>query len=141
MPASLIFMPREVLDKLDLTDEEFDKVEAARRAFGEKHRPPQMERNGERPSKDQMEANRKKMEAVFSQPLTRDPIELLKGAERAQFGASGCGIDWLRPDVQASPSPAGLSEQVFRGDVCNCQGRVCRDLQGNVRALQWRSAC
>lgn len=79
--------------------------------------------------------------AVFSQPLTRDPIELLKGAERAQFGASGCGIDWLRPDVQASPSPAGLSEQVFRGDVCNCQGRVCRDLQGNVRALQWRSAC
>ncbi|MBU6437522.1 MAG: hypothetical protein KGQ77_08340 [Betaproteobacteria bacterium] len=79
--------------------------------------------------------------AEFSQPLTRDPVDLLRSTERAQFGARGCGIDWLRPEVESAPSSAGLREQVFRGDVCNCQGRVSRDLHGDVRALQWRSAC
>lgn len=62
-PASLIFMPREVLDKLDLTDDEFEKIRTARQDFMEKHHPEQPKQGTERPTREQMDARRKKMEA------------------------------------------------------------------------------
>ena len=33
------------------------------------------------------------------------------------------------------------SVEVFRGSVCNCQGRMVRDTRGRVTALVLRSAC
>ncbi len=49
---------------------------------------------------------------------------LLKAAEEDSFHPAGCGMDWSKPEVVATEKPPGSHAVVFRGDSCNCQGRV-----------------
>jgi hypothetical protein len=79
--------------------------------------------------------------ARFERPPAEDPLALLARAERAAFGESGCGIDWKPDEVGAVDGQPGVTETVYRGDVCNCQARVRRGAQGQVLALLLRSAC
>lgn len=68
-------------------------------------------------------------------PANDDPRELLQHAERASFSPAGCGIDWHKP------AESSATAQVWRGDVCQCQARVQRDIAGRVVSLGLRSAC
>jgi hypothetical protein len=79
--------------------------------------------------------------AHFEQPPAEDPLALLARAERAAFGDGGCGIAWKPDEVGAVDGQPGVTETVYRGDVCNCQARVRRGAQGQVLALLLRSAC
>ena len=51
-------------------------------------------------------------------------LTLLKAAAEDSFRDGGCGIDWNKPEVVAGEKPSGAHAVVFRGDSCNCQGRV-----------------
>jgi hypothetical protein len=77
----------------------------------------------------------------FEQPPAEDALALLARAERAAFSDGGCGIDWKPDEVGAVDGQPGVTETVYRGDVCNCQARVRRGAQGQVLALLLRSAC
>ena len=68
-------------------------------------------------------------------------IEALQRAERAAFGAEGCGIDWRRNEARTAPAEAGATDAVFSGEVCNCQGRIRSDASGRVIELAFKSAC
>jgi hypothetical protein len=50
-------------------------------------------------------------------------VALLKEEEVDSFGHSGCGIRWGHGTRESSETP-GAFEVVYRGDVCNCQGRL-----------------
>jgi len=76
-------------------------------------------------------------EARFVAPPAQ-ATPLLQQAERAAFGAGGCGIDWQHPETR---SAGGGSEVRFRGDTCQCQAIVRRDAAGRVVALGLRSTC
>jgi hypothetical protein len=80
-------------------------------------------------------------EVRFATPLAEDPIALLTGAEQKAFPPKGCGIDWRQEDTQPADDDANARESIYRGDVCNCQGRVRRDPAGRVMGLLLRSAC
>lgn len=80
-------------------------------------------------------------EAHFVAASREPPLALLQGAERAAFGAAGCGIDWARPEVRPSDAPASGATTVYRGDVCNCQARIERSSAGAVVMVGLRSAC
>ncbi len=80
-------------------------------------------------------------EARFVVPPGEPPLLLLQRAERAGFGAAGCGIDWTRPEVSAGEGPVGEATTVYRGDVCNCQARIQRNASGVVVVLGLRSTC
>ena len=73
--------------------------------------------------------------------LAADPLSVLQPAERAAFGAKGCGIDWLHPETQASPRVPAGQELVFRGETCNCQARLLKNATGRVIGLRLTSAC
>ena len=76
-------------------------------------------------------------EARFVAP-PGDPAKVLQQAERAAFGADGCGIDWQRPETV----PAGDGRETrFRGHTCQCQASMRRDAAGKVVALGLRSTC
>jgi hypothetical protein len=77
-------------------------------------------------------------EARWAKPFAGEPLELLRRAERVGYAPGGCGIDWQKPE---SESREGGTEQVFWGDVCNCQAHIRRDANGRVIALIMRSAC
>lgn len=79
--------------------------------------------------------------AVFLRPPVQPPLALLAAAERASYGQSGCGIEWQRPETRPSLRLPAATEQVYRGDVCNCQGIVERDGAGRVTALGLKSSC
>jgi hypothetical protein len=67
-------------------------------------------------------------------------LALLKKGELDSYGKDGCGIDWNKPEDQSMEDPPGSHATVFRGDSCNCQGRIV--YQGNsVVALVLSSAC
>lgn len=68
-------------------------------------------------------------------------IVALQRAERAAFGAEGCGIDWRRNEARIAPAEAGATDTVFSGEVCNCQGRIRSDASGRVVELAFKSAC
>lgn len=69
-----------------------------------------------------------------------EAIPLLRAAEQDGFGAGGCGIRWEDPPDETSELGGGAVEEIFRGDLCNCQGRAVR--RGAVlEALTFRSAC
>ena len=74
-------------------------------------------------------------------PMTEDPLVLLRRAERSSFGDKGCAIGWQSPKKQTSAADAVRSEDVFYGEVCNCQARVGHDATNRVIALTLRSAC
>ncbi len=80
-------------------------------------------------------------EAHFASALTDDPVALLTRAEHGSFGAEGCGIDWQSDEREPAIDDAKATEQVYRGEVCNCQARVRRDSAGTVVGLVMRSTC
>jgi hypothetical protein len=80
-------------------------------------------------------------EVRFATPLTESPVAVLTGAEQAAFPPKGCGIDWRQEETQPADDDASARETIYRGDVCNCQGRVRRDSAGRVMGLLLRSAC
>lgn len=67
--------------------------------------------------------------------------DILARAERAAFGAAGCGIDYRHGETRPAQGEAGTVETVLRGDVCNCQARVRKSASGRVMALLLRSSC
>ena len=69
-----------------------------------------------------------------------DAVALLKLAEQDTFGRDGCGIGWDRPEVQAGAGPGSRRELVFRGAVCQCQGRLDRGTD-QIVVLILRAAC
>jgi hypothetical protein len=78
-------------------------------------------------------------EARFGSPSDDDGIELLRRVEQASFMPDGCGVDWKAAEPLAST--AGVSENAFYGETCNCQARVRRDATGQLVQLVFRSAC
>jgi hypothetical protein len=80
-------------------------------------------------------------EVRFASPLDENPVAVLTLAEQAAFGAKGCGIDWRQPEKRPAGDSASVTEMIYRGDVCNCQGRVRSDAAGRVTGLVFRSAC
>jgi hypothetical protein len=67
-------------------------------------------------------------------------MNLLKAAEANSFGPQGCGINWNTPEEDASGSHPGIHALVFRGDSCNCQGRVLFD-DGAVVGVALSNSC
>ena len=67
-------------------------------------------------------------------------IALLKESERHSFGQGGCGITWNRPAEDTPGDQTGSHELVYRGEACNCQGRVLYS-KGQIVGLVLRSAC
>jgi hypothetical protein len=78
-------------------------------------------------------------EARFVSPPAEAPLAILQRAEHAAYGSKGCGIEWQKPDERTRDGES--TTEVFRGNVCHCQGRVTRDARGRVTALALRSAC
>jgi hypothetical protein len=61
-------------------------------------------------------------------------------AELDTYKPSGCGISWTKGEEDPPADAAGKREVVYRGDTCNCQGRLI--YQGDaVAGLVLRSAC
>jgi hypothetical protein len=79
--------------------------------------------------------------AQFHFPRDKDPLTVLTEAERAAFGADGCGIDWQAPDTQEIPDDSGATRTLYYGDICNCRARISHDAAGRVVELMLRSAC
>lgn len=77
----------------------------------------------------------------FASPPAEDPVVVLTRAERAMFGADGCSIDWRQSETQRTDDGSGQVETVFRGEACNCQARIRRNVSGDVVGLALRSAC
>ena len=65
---------------------------------------------------------------------------LLQRGEKHAFGKRGCGIAWQNPDTEESSTSRGVREEVYRGDVCNCQARIVYE-RGKISAVILRSAC
>jgi hypothetical protein len=80
-------------------------------------------------------------DAQFAAPPREDPITILTGAERAAFGADGCGIDWKDAETRTPDDRRAAVEKIYRGDTCNCQARVRTDAAGRVVGLILRSTC
>ena len=78
-------------------------------------------------------------DARLETPLKEDPVAVLRRAEQSAFGGKGCGIEWR--DKQTQPADGGSIEDIYRGDICNCQARVRRNAAGEVKGLLLRSAC
>jgi hypothetical protein len=95
---------------------------------------------------DKLEAQRERaIEAtetrLTSRGLSEDAgLALLQRTEQWAFGEKGCSIAWKKaPDKEAGPTP-NSRELVYRGDDCNCQGRLV--YTGNtLSSLIFRSAC
>ena len=67
-------------------------------------------------------------------------MALLQRTERWAFGDKGCSIAWKRSPVRETGPTPGSRELVYRGEDCNCQGRVV--YSGDVvTGLVFRSAC
>ena len=73
--------------------------------------------------------------------LAENPVAVLTRAEQAAFDSKGCGIDWRQPEVGPASDDPRSTENVYRGEVCNCQARARSDASGRVVQLQMRSAC
>ena len=50
-----------------------------------------------------------------------NPEAILASAERAAFGASGCGIDWQKADTKDVADDPDATETLYYGDICNCR--------------------
>jgi hypothetical protein len=67
-------------------------------------------------------------------------LALLQRTERWAFGEKGCGISWKISPERENGSAPGRREVVYRGEACNCQGRLV--FSGEVlTGLIFRSAC
>lgn len=67
-------------------------------------------------------------------------LTFLRRTERWFFGGQRCGIAWTKPpSIEAGATP-DRKDRVYRGDACNCQGRL--EYTGAViTGLVFRSAC
>ena len=74
-------------------------------------------------------------------PPAEEPGAWLKKAATAAFGEGSCGIDWRHAESETPSSEPGTTEQVFRGDACNCQARLRRDSAQRVVGATLRRAC
>jgi hypothetical protein len=73
--------------------------------------------------------------------LTRSQaMALLKAGEKQAWGAKGCGIRWHVDEDSPGDQP-GSHEVVYRGNNCNCQGRMVYEKKSVLVALVLRSAC
>jgi len=77
----------------------------------------------------------------LNQKLTDQPETILARAERAAFGASGCGIDWLQSETHPSADDRNETETLFYGDICNCQARIRHSGSSHAVELMLKSAC
>jgi hypothetical protein len=80
-------------------------------------------------------------EARLAVPLSEEPTAWLRRAAVAAFGEGACGIDWRASETEAATDGPTATEQVFRGDVCNCQARLRRDATQRVVGALLRRAC
>jgi len=80
-------------------------------------------------------------EARLVLPQAENLENILSRAELSAYGATGCGIDWRNPETRISDDDHGVTEEVFHGDVCNCQARIRRDAGKRTIGLLLRSAC
>jgi hypothetical protein len=51
-------------------------------------------------------------------------VALLNRAEAAGYGKGGCGIAWKNPETETLGE--GETATIYRGESCNCQGRIVR---------------
>lgn len=66
-------------------------------------------------------------------------MALLRETEKYSFGPKGCSVNWNR--VAGSEDESNGSREVaYRGNTCNCQGRMVYRANSIV-GLIWRSAC
>lgn len=80
-------------------------------------------------------------EARLAVPLNEEPAAWLRRAAVAAFGEGACGIDWSASDTETATDDPSATEQVFHGDVCNCQARLRRDATKRVVGALLRTAC
>lgn len=67
-------------------------------------------------------------------------LALLQRTEQWAFGGKGCNIPWMQPPTEESGAAPDAKDLTYRGDVCNCQGRL--EFTGGVlMGLVFRSAC
>jgi hypothetical protein len=78
-------------------------------------------------------------EARFAHPVD-SALELLKRAERADFGSQGCGIDWSNPHPRPSSGDIAL-DVAYYGEQCNCQAILREDSSERILGVALRSAC
>jgi hypothetical protein len=80
-------------------------------------------------------------EVRLAVPLGEEPTAWLRRAAVAAFGEGACGIEWRAFETEQAADDPSLTEQVFRGDVCNCQARLRRDAANRVVGALLRRAC
>jgi len=67
-------------------------------------------------------------------------LALLQGLEQQAFGQAGCEIAWSQPSATETAPASDSGALVYRGAVCNCQGRL--EYSGAlVTGVLFRSAC
>lgn len=67
-----------------------------------------------------------------------EAVALLKATEIAVFGNDGCGIAWEHSEREELPDDS--SEEIFRGEICNCQARIAYR-SGQPTAIIFRKTC
>jgi len=67
-------------------------------------------------------------------------LALLQRTERWAFGEKGCGIAWKKSSEREDGPVPGSREVVYRGEACNCQGRLVYSGEA-LTALVFSSAC
>jgi len=65
---------------------------------------------------------------------------LLQRTERWAFGDIGCSIAWKKSPTREAGLTTDSYELAYRGDVCNCQGRLVHT-RNALTGLVFRSAC
>jgi hypothetical protein len=71
---------------------------------------------------------------------SRKALALLRAVEKRTMGQNGCGIRWHEPPTQEADSAEETHEMIYRGDVCNCQGRLVYH-KNAVMGLVFKSTC
>lgn len=80
-------------------------------------------------------------EVGLAMPLSAEPTAWLQRAAVAAFGEGACGIDWHASETEQLADDPLVTEQVFRGNACNCQARLRRDRTNQVIGALLRRAC
>jgi hypothetical protein len=70
----------------------------------------------------------------------KSAVALLQRTERWAFGEKGCSIVWKESPAREAGTAPDSWELAYRGDVCNCQGRLVYT-ENALTSLIFRSAC
>lgn len=65
---------------------------------------------------------------------------LLKKEEKNSFGSDGCGLNWNKPEDEATGDQPGRHSVIYRGSSCNCQARLIYQAESVVELIL-SSAC